>query len=385
MAKKLNIVNPIDDDENGEEQPLLDTTKPLGVQATARTFGKVDLPDAGRQVAKPIALSQIVPDPAQPRRAIPLSVRRAAREYQMPEWEAWYRLAEHLSGHEINLLALLQGHDEPAEEDPNRGPLVDAFMDLVALAASIYRDRLTNPISLIHIGPDRYQIETGERRWLAHVMLHDVLGTEQFSKIAAHVVEKANVWKQASENSARRPLNAIGTARQLSLLLMDLYRNRDGIHLLDYQEMIPDGECDRAFYAQVADGNVYRVPKGFGERILQASGLKSKAQLSQYRDLLDLPDDLWMQADEEDWPERRIREELEMSTKSEDRLTMVNLSSKTARPLELQDTDITQVMRKLEKFWQRDPLTYKPRDKTAILEYAAQVQAWLDELVAKTK
>lgn len=39
----------------------------------------------------------------------------------------------------------------------------------------------------------------------------------------------------------------------------------------------------------------------------------------------------------------------------------------------------------LEKLAQRDPSTYKPKDKAAILEYAAQVQAWIDDLVAAAK
>jgi hypothetical protein len=39
----------------------------------------------------------------------------------------------------------------------------------------------------------------------------------------------------------------------------------------------------------------------------------------------------------------------------------------------------------LEKLAQRDPSTYKPKDKVAILGYAAQMQAWIDDLVAKAK
>ena len=39
----------------------------------------------------------------------------------------------------------------------------------------------------------------------------------------------------------------------------------------------------------------------------------------------------------------------------------------------------------LEKLAQRDPSTYKQKDRTAILKYAAQVQAWLDELVERAR
>jgi hypothetical protein len=39
----------------------------------------------------------------------------------------------------------------------------------------------------------------------------------------------------------------------------------------------------------------------------------------------------------------------------------------------------------LEKLAQRDRSTWKPQDKAAILQYAAQVQTWLDNLVAEAK
>ncbi len=78
MAKKLNEFKPMPDDGD-DDQPALDLSKPLGVQANARINGKVDLPDSRRQVSKPISLDSITPDPTQPRREVPLTVRRKAR------------------------------------------------------------------------------------------------------------------------------------------------------------------------------------------------------------------------------------------------------------------------------------------------------------------
>jgi hypothetical protein len=172
---------------------------------------------------------------------------------------------------------------------------------------------------------------------------------------------------------------------------MHLYRSRDGVSLLDYQEMIPEGGCDRAFYAQVADGNIYRVPKGFGERILQASGLKSRAQLQQYRALLDVPDEVWMQADEEDWPEGRIREYMnpharkdtsttvDISPKTDDRLTMVNLSPKKvqSQPSPELDSDIL-FEPPVDKF-----LKLLQRDKAKARAFVEQARSWIDAIEAQ--
>ena len=72
--------------------------------------------------------------------------------------------------------------------------------------------------------------------------------------------------------------------------------------------MVEPGGCDRAFYAQVADGAVFRVPRGQGEVLIGALGLKNPAQLRQYRALLDLPDEVWTIADDLDWAEGYIRE-----------------------------------------------------------------------------
>jgi len=379
MAKKSFLQNDDDPIQNGEAKAAAVSGVPTLQEVDTAVFGgsPVGIPGRERQIANSILITQIIPDLAQPRRAIPPSVRRTAREYEMPDWEAWHKTAEHLRGEYINLPALLKGEGDAPEEEPAGIPLVDAFLDLVALAASIYRDKLTNPITVQQIGMNRYQIETGERRWQAYVMLYGALGEEQFSKIAARVVDKANVWKQATENNARRPLNAIGIARQLSLLMMDIYRDKDGISFWPYEEMVPDGESDRAFYAQVVDGTVYRVPKGMSERILQASGLKSRAQLSQYRALLDVSDDVWMQADEEDWPEKQIRKMLASPVEQQDMLTQVNIPR--------DPSDVRPIFHSLDKFAQRDPADFKPKETAAALGYISQMREWLDHMEKRIK
>ena len=182
---------------------------------------------------------------------------------------------------------------------------------MVVLSAgmpSIRRDGLSNPISLVrHDG--HYEIETGERRWLAYHILYWKFGdgdkrpdgsVVNWSRIPARVVSQVDVWRQASENNARDNLNAISRARQLSLLLMDMH---------GWQNFSKLSACDneQAFYAQVADGSIWRIPRGQGERLLNAMGLSDAGQLRQYRALLRLPADLWRKGDDEDLSEGELR------------------------------------------------------------------------------
>lgn len=312
-------------------------SKPTLAQVDAAIYGDgaVAIPDSGRQVNKPVSLDVITPDPTQPRREVPVTVRKKAREQKMAEWLVWYQMAERLAGKEIPLTALLRGEGEApesavGEDDPvaegkpreikrTGKPLVDDFMELVSLAASIHRDGLANAITVTSRGMDRYQIETGERRYQAFKLLYGALQDEKFARIPARVVDKIDIWRQAAENGSRKPLNAIGMARQLALLIMELNKGRDGISYLPFDKF--ESECDRAFYAQVADGNIHRIPKGSSERILQATGLKSQRQIAYYRALLNIPDDVWMTADEEGWAEFRIREHVRPPSQKADTRT----------------------------------------------------------------
>lgn len=183
-----------------------------------------------------------------------------------------------------------------------------ALMKLVDLAASIRRDGLSNPISLVR-HPDHYEIETGERRWLAYHILFWKFGdrdlrphgtTVNWSRIPARIVNRVDVWRQASENNARDNLNAISRARQLAILLMDMHGS---------QNFTPYSQCadEQTFYAQVADGARWRIPRGQGERLLNAMGMTDAGQLRQYRALLRLPTELWRKGDDEHLSEGELR------------------------------------------------------------------------------
>lgn len=279
-----------------------------------------------RIVATPTALDAIWADVRQPRRAIPASVRMhwTGSPDDVPELlNQWYIVATQQAGIQINLVDILVGRGDGVDVPEDAPAIFREYIAMVRLAADIHQIGLTNPISVVE-QRGKYLIETGERRWLAFWLLLTTLQEERWGKIPAQKSDGRDfVWRQASENTARRQLNAIGMARQLALLIMETRRGLDGVQYDEYETLVLPGGCDRRFYAQIANGNLHSVPRGQGERIEQAMGL-SKHQLSQYRRLLRLTDDdqvndaLWTRADVEDWPEKAMRE-------IADRLTPVNL------------------------------------------------------------
>ena len=281
-------------------------------EADAAIYGQgaIAVPDSGKQVAKPLPIVDIFPDPAQPRRVVPSQARAVWNGEPagiVDVLKSWMYLAQEERGREFSadeLYALLQT-DTDYEWEGAIGPLESSFLDLVGLANDIRRNKLTNPVTVVRRGTG-YQLETGERRWLAYHLLYAVLQDEQWSRIPAREVQEANVWRQASENNIRVSLNAIGRARQLALLLMDIYA-KDGTSFQAYSEVVQTSLCDRPFYAQVADGEAFRIPRNHGTAILTAMGLKNSVQLRQYRALLRLPDDIWLKADDENWDEFKVR------------------------------------------------------------------------------
>ena len=276
------------------------------------------------QAIEAVSIHEIYPNSIQPRYSIPHDLadiftlqpttvveilERWIIEIQLEPSKKNFDITDYLRGQTTDRGALVETDDSPASDDEQPGNArFAALMKLIDLAASIRRDGLSNPISLVHHG-DRYEIETGERRWLAYHILYWKFGDGDtrpdgskvnWSRIPARIVNRVDVWRQASENNARDNLNAISRARQLALLLMDLH---------GWQNFTALPECDneQTFYAQVADGKTWRIPRGQGERLLNAMGLSTASQLRQYRALLRLPADLWRRGDDEDLTEGELR------------------------------------------------------------------------------
>lgn len=98
------------------------------------------------------------------------------------------------------------------------------------------------------------------------------------------------------------PLNGIAKARQFALLVMYLYEQK-GVTFAPFESF----ENEQDFYAQVADGEKFRIPRGKSQLLLNAMGLKDAGQLRHYRDLLRIPTDFWLYADAQNLTEGEIR------------------------------------------------------------------------------
>ncbi len=280
--------------------------------------------DSEFQPIEAVSIHEIHPNTIQPRYSIPHNLtdifafnpknivdifERWIIEIQLEKGQTDYDIINFLLGSATDRGERVESEDgdaPPASQLASGKEL--ALMKLIDLAASIRRDGLSNPISLVQ-HDDRYEIETGERRWLAYHVLYWKFGdgdkrpdgsVVNWSRIPARIVKQVDVWRQASENNARDNLNAVSRARQLALLLMDLH---------GWQNFSKLDACDneQAFYAQVADGSTWRIPRGQGERLLNAMGLSDASQLRQYRALLRLPEELWRKGDDEDLSEGELR------------------------------------------------------------------------------
>lgn len=290
-------------------------------EAAKEIYGDSKAPalDTGVVRAKPTDIKTIWADLSQPRRAVPTSVRGrwAGDPDELADLlEHWRIMAEGESGKKIDVVKVLKNQAALIMEEGS-GEIYGRYAKLTALAASIRLEGLTNPITVFRNG-SMYKIETGERRWLAHHLLAIHIDEKKFGKVLAREVE-FNVFRQASENSARDGFNAIEMARQIALLIMDARRDIDGVKYDTLEDLVYAGECDRRFYAQVANGNIHRVPPGMGEKISHATGL-SEARFSQYRRLLaptedeELNDKIWVEAEANGWTEGRIRDHVQTLT-----------------------------------------------------------------------
>src|SRR5690606_12268971 len=258
------------------------------IEQTADAIYSTGLPaelaeiDSRRRPAKPVSIFEVYPDRTQPRRAVPSLVRQhwdGNPATTQTLFEGWLYEIEQAGRRDFDLLRYIEQAHLPENIDGNDDEddsvlllsggytaLERSLLEIADLAISIQQIARTNPITVARDGRI-YRLETGERRWLAYHLLNLYLPDDDWAKIPAYVVDQVNVWRQASENNARADLNAIGKARQLAILLMDLLAD-EGYEFRTFEEILAAGLSEREYYAQVADGNVYRVPRGAGERLL---------------------------------------------------------------------------------------------------------------------
>jgi hypothetical protein len=341
--------------------------------ATAVNLG-VNIPESGRMVATPTPIDDIEPDVRQPRKVLPLAVRRVggAMSAMLAHWHA---LAEEQLGYKLDVFELLSGKGE-GEIGEDLPQLARDYLDILHLAASIRKDGLINPITVVAKGA-RYVVETGERRFWCYRILNEYAHPKDYKKIPAIVKRAADVnpWAQAGENGARRALSATERARQIALLIMDMYRGDRGVKFDAYEDLVLPGEPDLPYYAQVANGAIYGIKPGMAQRILDVTDLKSAAQIRQHRMLLRIDKDLWQRADEENWTEGAIRNYL-LSTRpaAPESVTTVTLS-----PHENAESTFVDVNRgggEIERVWISGPETPMQNDSGG---RGKAYQQWADD------
>ena len=296
----------------------LNQSNPLGIKRIPSQHEMLSeaTHDDGPEPIELVNIFEILPDPQQPRRAIPWSI--------LADWDGdtstikshvfnpWFNAYGHEVGLEYNevkaiIETVIWGKPSDRDENHKPGPFESGLFKIVDLAASIRDKGLINPITIFPIkGTDLFRIETGERRWLAYHLLSTVEETGWF-RIPARKIEAPNIWKQAYENNTRDNLTAIAKARQFALLLMETLKPTFQFQPFD----VFDNEQD--FYAQVADGSTYGIPRNNGEKLVAAVGVQNTRQLRDLRRLLKLPYEIWHVADERGWREGRLRQLLEES------------------------------------------------------------------------
>jgi hypothetical protein len=256
-----------------------------------------------------ILLEMIRPDPVQPRRVLPGPIHQAFHSNRLTPTQALRELgqiaqvAARQKGHPFSdVMDLLPKADSENEEDiALLEPEEQLVRDLVNLAMTIRDDGQVNPLTVVDMtqGVTRlYRIETGERRYWATWLLRDFIpnsgcdGTVPCLVIAPN---RASIFRQAKENTARSGLTAVGMARQAALLLITA-------HGYD----VPSGPVENDFYRQALDLDL-RGKREYTDAILSAMGGIGKMQFCRYKALLQLSDEALELADRHQLEEGLLR------------------------------------------------------------------------------
>lgn len=318
--------------------------------------------------AVPTDIFKIYPDVTQPRRAIPFRVRGdwMPNPAELPQF-----LHQWVSECEINPSDYL--YPEATFERPSFGADETdktSLVNLLDLAASIKHDELLNPITVTQ-EDDRYRIETGERRWVAYHLLHQFDNTpDKWRNIPARVVDNFSVWRQAAENATRDDLNAVGMARQLATLLMTIYRDEKGAEFYALDAF----DHEREFYAQVADGEAYRIPQGYGERLLAVMGLKNTTQLRQYRAILRVSNIYWEEADDNNYAEGLIRKYMEGETSKSAKKPKKRRDAFGFKQFKKHSSTVEKVLGRLQSKG-----SLSASEQSRLQESMDAIRAWLDD------
>jgi len=170
-------------------------------------------------------------------------------------------------------------------------------LELIGRSFVLSRPRTSRRCAMLP-SPTLLDLETAT--WLLRDFIH---GYEGDGMIPCIVIpsERASVFRQAKENTARTGLSAIAMARQAALLLLT-------VHGFD----IPDYPVTHDFYRQALELDL-RGKREYTDAILAAMGGIRRMQLSHYKALLRRSDEAMELADRHNLDERKLRPIISLS------------------------------------------------------------------------
>ncbi len=253
-------------------QPTADTQYDDLLQRAAEPVG-------GRKARKRVTrvpVTQILPDPYQPRPLLPPEIKRDFFAGALNCFEAaraWLALAE----------------QEPAE--------AERVHALLHMGSSFQEHGQIKPVTgYWDAQTRRFILETGERRFWAAVLQAVQQGAAEEPQLEALVVERPSRARQVLENITAEPPSAVMRAREIAALV------------LEQMGILPEtGESDFAYYRRAAE--IRRLPSEVVQHVQQVLGM-SRRYIRYYLQILLLPDDLLLLADRYRLTEGALREVL---------------------------------------------------------------------------
>ncbi len=215
-----------------------------------------------------IPIEQIYPDPDQPRNRLPKDLAIAIRDG-------------------MDARTLLQELRERAATQPG---LVTFLKGLDDLATSIHQVGQLAPIRVYADGSKQYLIEMGERRWLAHLILHFERGESAFSNIDSIIAPKRSAATTAQQTLQRRMA--------------------ENVHRAEFSPLeMARGLAERI--VQVIEQNSELNRSKAEELVGEENGITSR-RVRQYLSLLNLSDEAQRLAQENGLTERALRDVLKI-------------------------------------------------------------------------
>jgi ParB-like chromosome segregation protein Spo0J len=177
-----------------------------------------------KQAIARIPIEQIYPDPEQPRKRLPRDLAIATRDGM--DARTLLQELRNRAATQSGLAAFLKGLDD--------------------LATSIFQVGQLAPIRVYTDGSKRYVIEMGERRWLAHLILHLERGESTFSHIDAIIapkrsdatIEQQTLQRRMAENVHRAEFSPLEMARGLAERIVQVIEQNSELNRSKAEELV---------------------------------------------------------------------------------------------------------------------------------------------------